>query len=418
MKLLKAHKIKLNPTPEQERYFWQASAVARRAWNWALGEYNGRKIEGLPVKIKGKGDCLIKEFVTIKNSDPEWSWMNEVTTWAYQGAFGDLQQAVSNYFTKKKNGTLIKPPDWKPRKDGKPFGWPTFKARNRTIPAFYIANVALKFDGCNVQFDKGRVGWVNMAEALRFDGKVMAGRIRYQSGRWWLSVQVQVEEELPDPKLDTVYVDLGVRYLAKCSDGKVYENPKALPKMLKKLRRLQRKLDRQRRANNPDNYNDDGTVKAGPKTWIISQNMKKTEAKITKLHYRVTCLRQDASHTMTTEITENYGVIVIEDLDVSKMLKDNPTAKYLADAGLYEKRRQLEYKAAWRNGQVITTGQFEPTNKQCAACGFVNDVLRVGQEKWECPNCKRINDKYNNSLKNIKEFEQSNSSARTTGAGT
>lgn len=402
--MLKAHKIKLNLTPEQEQYFWRAAGTARFAFNWGLAEYNralDHNRQNPDNKIQVSGRLLKKQFTQER---PEW--VAEVTTWAVQGAFDDLQAAFSRYFDIVK-GKIPAPPrkNNKPRNDGRPHHWPRFKARNKTTPAFYLANSTLHFDGHQFWFDWRRVGWINMTESLRLDGKVMGARISYQSGHWWLSVQVAIDDEpIPESRPESVYVDLGVRYLAKTSDGRTYQNPRALPKALKKLRRLQRHLDRQRRANNPDNYNENGTVKAGPKTWIISQNMKKTRAQIIRLHYRIKCLRQEAAHLMTTEIARSYGLIVIEDLDIKEMLGDNPTAKYLADAALYEKRRQLEYKAKWYGGRILIVDKFEPTNKQCNACGSVNDALKIGAEKWECPNCGRVNDKYNNSILNIKDF--------------
>jgi len=136
--VIKAHKIRLNPTPEQEHYFWQCAGVARFAWNWALDKYNQRKAEGQTVKIISKGDCLKSEFARLKKTD--YPWLGDVQSYAYQQAFLDLKKAISRYFELKKTGKLIPPLEWKPRKDGKPFGWPRFKSRTKSNPSFYLAN--------------------------------------------------------------------------------------------------------------------------------------------------------------------------------------------------------------------------------------------------------------------------------------
>ncbi len=403
--MLKAHKIRLNPTPEQSQYFWRAAGIARLAWNWGLAEYNRRKEAGEKVKITGKGETLKNEFSALKNI--KYPFCLEVTTYAWQQAFIDLQKAINRYFDFKKKGLLVKPRDWKPRKDGKSFGWPRFKSRNRSTPAFYEANTGLRFDGNNVRLPK--IGSVNMTEPLRLAGKVMGARITYSGGHWWISAQVDTPDEPPKKPVNhqQVEVDMGIRYLAVTSDGDRYENPKALPKAQAKLARFQQLLDRQRRANNPDNYNEDGTIKAGPKTWVVSNRMKKTEFKIARLHARIKNVRQDAAHKMTTKIATSYGTVVIEDLDLSQMLNNNPTAKWLADAALYEKRRQLEYKTTWNGGELKIVDTLKCTNKRCSQCGYVNDYVKSHMLTWTCQNCEAENDKYVNSNKNIKHLNTS-----------
>lgn len=399
MKVTKAHRIKLNPTSEQEQYFWQAAGIARYAFNWGLARYN--KIldynrEHPDNKQKVSGRLLKKEFNRVR---PEW--ITEVTTWANQGAFDDLQLAFKMFWDKNKKGLI--PKAKKPRRDGRPNGWPRFKSRNKSTPSFYLANTALRFDNHFVQFDKKRVGWVNMAETLRFNGKIMGARISYRHGHWWLSVQVEVDHEALEHNNDVVGVDLGIKYLAVTSDGEMFENPKALEKAQRKLRRLQRKLDRQRRANNPDNYNEDGTVKSGPKEWVTSNKMRETERQITKLHYRVRCIRNEASHQMTTSLTRNYGVIGIEDLNIKGMQQNGRLSKAISDAALYEKRRQLEYKADWNGGIVIPVDRWFPSSKKCNNCGWINGELKLSDRKWTCQECGQINHRDGNAALNIRD---------------
>ncbi len=386
---------------EQEAYFWQAAGVARYAWNWALGEYNRRKTEGLSVKIVGKGETLKSEFTALKKTD--CPWLADVTSYAYQAAFIDMQRAISRYWKLKKEGQLEPPKGWKGRKDGRPFGWPRFKSKRKCTPSFYLANNGcFRLDGHWVRIQKCP-DLVNMAEELRFNGKAMGARVTYQHGHWWLSVQVEVEHEPPQHDGGAVGIDLGVKYLAVTSDGQEFHNPKALQRAQRKLRRLQRKLDRQRRANNPDNYNADGMVKKGPKEWTISNNMRETEGQIAKLHYRVACIRNEASHTMTTEIARRYSIIGIEDLNVNGMLKNHSLAKAISDAALYEKRRQLEYKSAWNGGVVVPIDMWFPSSKRCNECGWINVDLKLSDRQWTCQNCGVIHPRDGNASKNIRD---------------
>lgn len=397
--LKKAHKIRLNPTPEQIDYFWKATKVSRNAWNWALSEYNRRSGEGKKVKITGKGDTLKAEYTSIKN---DFEFAYDVTSYASQQAFLDLQRAISTYFDKKKKGLLKPSKDRKPRKDGKPFGWPRFKSIHRTIPSFYEANLGLRFNGYHVKFPK--LGVVNMAEQLRFDGKVLGARVSYRQNHWWLSVQVEFEADIIIPKNGAVGIDLGIKYLATTSNGAYYENPKAFIVAQNKLRRLQRKLDRQRRANNPDNYNENGTAKKGVTQWVVSGKMKKTEAAITKLHAKIANIRIDASHKLTTELTNEYSIICLEDLNIKGMLQNGRLSKAISDAAFYEKRRQFEYKAKEHEVQIVFIDQWFPSSKLCNACEeWIYAELDLSEREWICQNCGSVNERDENAALNIRD---------------
>lgn len=403
MKTLLAHKIKLNPTPEQAAYFDRACWVARDAWNWGLNEINEGSTNGRLPKITGGGDTLKSRFAAIKAE--QYPHANDVTTHAYQQAFIDLQTAVNNYFRRLKNGELKPPPGWKGRRDGRPFGWPSFKSRYHCTPSFYESNQGLRFDGHNVRLP--RIGWINMTETLRFTGKVMGARISYSGGAWWIAVQVQMEREVPQARDGAAGVDLGIKYLATVSDGQTtteYENPRQTYEHARELRRLQRKLDRQRRASNPDNYNADGTAKPREQCapWVHSNKSRRTEARIAKLHQHIANARQDAAHKMTSQIARDYGVVVVEDLNVRGMMQNRKLAKAIADAALYEKRRQLTYKTELHGGVVIVVDRWYPSSKTCSACGWVHAELRLSDREWTCQSCGVIHHRDANAAENLR----------------
>lgn len=214
--------------------------------------------------------------------------------------------------------------------------------------------------------------------------------------------QVEVDHEMPKNNSDAVGVDFGIKYLAITSDGEIYDNPKPLEKALKKLRRLQRKLDRQRRVNNPDNFNEDGTAKKGQREWITSNKMKKTEAQIIKLHYRVANIRRETAHELTTGLTQNYGVIGIEDLNLKGMMQNGRLSKSVADAGLYEKRRQLEYKSEWNGGTTVPVDRWFPSSKTCSECGWINAELKLSDRQWTCQECGTVHHRDGNAAVNIR----------------
>ena len=115
--------------------------------------------------------------------------------------------------------------------------------RDRETPAFYQANICLRFDGHLIKIQKCP-GLVNMAEPLRFDGRVMGARITYHANHWWLSVYVEIDHEGEIHNADVVGVDLGIKYLAVTSDGQIFENPRPFVSAQRKLARLQRSFAR------------------------------------------------------------------------------------------------------------------------------------------------------------------------------
>lgn len=163
--MIRAHQIRLNPTPEQETYFYKAAGTARFAYNWAVDQWD--KVEGK----KPGANALKKAFNAIKRE--QFEWVYDVTKCAAEQAFADFGVALTKYYQDKG-------------------GKPQFKSRNRGHFSFYLAND--KFDVSGHWIKVPKLGLVNMAEKLRFHGKIMSARIKKQGNHWYASITV----EMPD----------------------------------------------------------------------------------------------------------------------------------------------------------------------------------------------------------------------------
>ncbi|MFP4436893.1 MAG: RNA-guided endonuclease InsQ/TnpB family protein [Chloroflexaceae bacterium] len=193
----RAHKIRLNPTPEQEQYFRQAAGNARFAWNWAVARLRQARNAGEKLPLVGD---LKAAFNRIKRD--QFPFVMETTKCAPEQAFADLRQALANYFNdgkKRKNG--------KRRKDGKRVGFPKFKSRKRGYGSFYLSNDKFTVDGHGIRIPK--LDWVNMTEPLRFAGKIMSARISERAGYWFVSIQVQLPTSEQAAPERVIGVDLG-----------------------------------------------------------------------------------------------------------------------------------------------------------------------------------------------------------------
>jgi putative transposase len=346
----RAHKIRLNPTPEQEVYLRKAAGTARFVYNWGLGEVkraldDGRKPES-PLDLKARFNAIKRE---------QFPWVYEVTKCAAESAFRNLAAALTN-FRKSKRG----------ERKGKRIGFPKWKSKRKGFGSFYLANDKFSIDDHILTVP--RLGRVNMTEPLRFTGKIMGATISYRAGWWWASIQVDVPHEPPIHTGHTVGVDVGVKNLAVSSDGQVFENQKHLHRAYRTLRRLQRQLSRRVKGSN---------------------NRGKAVLKLARAHYRVACLRADAHHKASAQIARKAALIGIEDLNVAGMLKNRRLARAVSDASLSEFHRQLRYKAAWYGGRVKQSiASIPPASSTTAVvatrriwiwrivCGSVRSVTR------------------------------------------
>jgi putative transposase len=360
----------LDPNNIQATYFARACGVARFAYNWALSEWN--RLYALGEKIS-EGQ-LRKCLNAIKRE--QFPWMLEVTKCAPQLAIMDLGTAFKNFFT-----GLAK--------------YPQFKKKGRH-DSFSISNDQFKVKGSAIRIPG--LGLVRMREQLRFTGKILGATVSRTADNWFVSIQVEMSD--PEPihfgKSQAVGVDLGVINLATLSEGPPVPGPKPHKALLSRLRRLNRSLSRKT-----------GAMKGEKK----SRNFIKATKKLSKLHARISNIRADALHQLTTTLTRTYSVIGIEDLNVSGMVKNHHLARSIMDMSFFEFRRQLEYKAKITGSSVVVAERFYPSSKTCSECGYKIDELPLSIRLWTCPACGAQHDRDINAARNLKNLAVSSTVA-------
>lgn len=324
-----AHKIALDPNNVQATYFARAAGTARFAYNWALAEwkrqYEAWKLDNsLP---KPSQAALRRQLNAIKRE--QFPWMLEVTKNAPQMAIIQLGDAFKNFFAGRSR-------------------YPQFRKKG-VHDRFTLTNDQFSIDGSRIRIPN--LGWVRMCEPLRFTGKIMSATVSRVADRWFVSITVDTQNDLPLPKAENqgaVGVDLGVSALATLSTGETITGPKPHKALLNRLRRLSRSLSRKQKG---------------------SANRKKAKAKLARLHARIANIRADALHKLTSDLTSRFRTIGIEDLNVRGMVKNRHLSRSIADMGFFEFRRQLEYKSLRRGGQVVVAERFFASSKTCSACG-------------------------------------------------
>jgi len=382
----------------------RAFAASRYAWNWGKeildAEYHISRVQYRETGEKYKFTHARELKKLFNKQKPDW--IKDKTASATQEAFDDLQRGIQRYFNIQKGKIKInlKHQD-EYRKDGMRHGWLNWRSKKKHN-SFRVTNIYLKFDGPNIRYN-ANVGFIRMCETLRFEGKIMNATLSYDGEWFWASVQVDIERSELEPKSGIVGIDLGITYLAVTSDGLIQPNPKAYYQVQAKMRRMQRKLARQRQSNNPECYNEDGTAKKGKRPLKKSNQMKRTEQKIKRTNSRIRDIRRNAQHQLTAKIARQYGLIVLEDLNVNGMLKNKKLAKAISDAGFSEIRRQFEYKADYHSAMVGVVDRWFPSSKLCSGCGDKKLDLNLNNREWTCEHCGQQNERDLNAAINLKK---------------
>jgi IS605 OrfB family transposase len=339
--MIRAHKIRLNPTPEQANYFARAAGTSRFVWNWALAEWNRQYEAGeKPTALK-----LKKQFNAIRRTQFSWTW--EVTKNASEQPFLDLGKAFTAFFAGKAKR-------------------PKFKSKKRSKPSFYLANDQFELGDHRLWIPK--LGWANMAENVRFSNKVTGARVTKTADWWFVSIQVELPDALPEHKQAVVGIDVGLNRLATLSTGEGVENQAFLKTALKQLRQANKRLHRRT---------------------LGSKNREKARKQVARLHYRITCMRDDVLHKLTTRLANCYGIIGVENLNLRGLLKNRKLSRSFSDAALGKLLMLLTSKVEQRGGQVIKVDRFFASSKTCHCCGWKWEEMELSDRVFLCqhPHC-------------------------------
>ncbi len=332
-----AHKIELKPNNKQRTYFKKACGISRFVWNRAIAEWEkqykgGKKPSGMGLK---------KQFNSIKKK--EFPWTKEVTKYAAQQPFLDIQNAYKRFWWKLANR-------------------PKFKKKGKSKDSFYVGGDQVKIKGKKICVPN--LGWVRLKEQLRFEGKINSATFSRTADIWFVSVQVETKTEFVKcMTCNSVGIDFGINKMATLSNGVALESPKPLKSNIRRLGRLQRELKKKE---------------------FNSRNYQKQKIKVAKIHSKVCNIRNDTLHKITTYLTKNYLEIGIEDLNIKGMVKNHKLARSILDIGFGEFRRQLGYKSKMRGNTVKIHDRFFPSSKTCSFCGKIKESLTLKDRVFKC----------------------------------
>jgi putative transposase len=397
--MLLSHRIRFDASPAQCDYFARAAGTARRVWNWAVAECQRQIAAGLQPNAM----ALKRQFNAMKYAHPDWldidgrPWLRTIHRDAHAQPFAHLAKAWTRYFVARKAGQ----PGYPPR----------FKKRGRCRDSFYVANDKFRVEGQRAVLPK--VGRVALAEALRFQGKIMGATVSRQADRWFLAVQVEMSDGAALRHRvgnGVIGVDLGVSAAATLSTGEKIAAPRPLRAALRRLRIRSRRQSKKVQAAKAA-AGISGSIPKGTRL-PKSANQVKGARSLARLHARIARVRADFTHKLTTRLCRENQAVAIEDLHVKGMLANARLARSIADVGFYEIRRQLQYKAQRYGTAIVLADRWYPSSKLCSACGQKNATLTLAERAWTC-SCGVRHDRDVNAAINLQRLATGALAART-----
>ena len=381
--MIETIKVRLSPNNKQLTKLFQYSGCSRFAYNWAIArEHENYKLGN---KFLQDGE-LRKEFTQLKKQE-DYKWLTKISNNVTKQAIKDACNSYKRFFKGKSKH-------------------PKFKSKKNSKQSFYQDSVAIKFTDTHVKVEgftmshkknKQKLNWIKLCEKGRIptNCRYMNPRITFDGLHWYISVSVDVEDNTTIPTNESIGIDLGIKNLAVCSDGNTYKNINKSPKVTKlekKKRRLQRSISRKY------NINKEG------ERYKKTSNIIKREKELLKVIKRLTNIRRNHLHQTTSEIVKRKpSFICIEDLNVSGMMKNKHLSKSIQQQGLYEFRRQIEYKSTWNNIPVIIADRYFPSSKLCSCCGEIKKDLKLSDRIFQC-DCGNIIDRDYQASSNLKKY--------------
>lgn len=363
--MLRAYKYRIYPTNEQKALFAKTFGCCRFVYNWALN----LKITAYKERKETLGNVYLTNLMKSELK-AEHDWLKEVNSQSLQSALRNLDTAYANFF---RNTKAVGFPKFKSRKSGQSFLCPQH---------------------CSIDFAKGTIT-IPKAKDIpavlhrKFKGTVKTVTVSMTpSGRYFASVLVDTviqEQKTSEPVHDTaIGIDLGIKSLAVCSDGRTFDNPKNLQRSLEHLALLQKRMSRKRKG---------------------SANRNKARIRVARLQEHIANCRRDNLHKIAHALTHDSQVrtICMEDLNVKGMQRNHHLAQAVGDASFGTFLTMLEYKCRWYGVKLIKIDRFAPSSKTCGKCGYVYKGLKLSERSWTCPECGTHHDRDFNAACNIKE---------------
>ena len=392
-------KIRIYPTPEQEKILWKGFGVRRWVYNWGIDAYF--------ANYKNKNYITNYDLNKILNqcrreNPEEYGFLSEVNGMIREMALDDLYNSIkawNKYHTK-----LFANPDhkitkkeydkYRPKYKSKKNNEQSYKLRNKcrnfkhTITAHYI-NIPnkSKIDKINV-YTKENISYLRQDKEN--PNKIHMMSIQYKSGKYYAYI---VYERTNQSNIrnnnNKIGIDLGIKHLLAYYDG----NTSGIFDIPNNIKYLENKIDKYQRIKDRKKYN--------------SNNYKKTVLYLNKLYDKIHNIREDLQQKLTTKLCKNYHEIKIDDFSFQAAHNLKRSRRKLSVIAPYEFKIMLEYKSKIYDNIITYIPKFTPTTQTCSKCGNIlhdDEKLSLKDRKYHCKLCGNNIDRDINSAINVYNY--------------
>jgi putative transposase len=364
-KIIKGHQYRIYPSSAQEIALSKAFGSSRWLFNYAL---NKKSTEWATNKKNISWVTIANELPSLKENI-ETSWLKYCPSQVLQMSLRNLDNAYTNFFKKLAE-------------------YPNFKSKHGKQSIQFPQGVKINKETNKIFLPK--IGLVKIVLHREFEGKIKTVTIKKnKSGKYFASLLVETNgvclEKSRVEEKTTIGLDVGIKDFLTTSTGIKIENSKFTKKYEKKITKNNRKLHKKK---------------------LGSKNRNKQRIKLAKIHEKISNSRKDFLHKVSRQLTNDNQIrtIVVEDLNVSGMMKNHKLAKAIQDCSWSTFFNQLKYKCEWKGINLLEIGRFEPSSKMCSNCGKINQDLQLKDREWVCKECGTKHDRDINAAKNILDF--------------
>lgn len=377
--MLKSFKTEINPTKKQIIKINKTIGACRYIYNFYIA-HNKKLYKNGEKFISGKNFSVWLNNEYLPNN-PDKHWIKEVSSKSIKKSIEDGNTAFLNFFKHKSN-------------------FPKFKKKdNSDVKMYFVKN---NENDCLCERHKIKVptlGWVRLKEKGYIPTSkngfiIKSGTISYKAGRYYISVLINIpEQNKQNNNKSGIGIDLGLKDFVICSNGFIYQNinkTNNIKKIEKKLKREQRKMSRKIIS-----------IKKGEST---KKNFVKQKLKVQKLYQRLTNIRTDyLNKTINSIVKTKPSFIVIEDLNVSGMIKNRHLSKAVAQQKFFEFKTKLINKCKENNIELRIVDRWYPSSKICHNCGHIKKDLKLKDRTYICSECGYVEDRDINASLNLRD---------------
>ncbi len=365
------YQYRFYPTDQQQQSLGRLFGCVRVVYNDALAickQSVSEAGERTRSTKKPKSAELQKIVITQAKKTEERAWLSEVSNIPLQQSVADLEIAFKNFFNSCKG-----------KRKGRKVGYPKFKKRTNSQSArFRIGGFSVKDGGVYL----AKIGVVKPIWSRELPASPSSVTvIKDCANRYFLSFVVDIEPISVEAKNQSIGIDLGIKTFAVMSNGEkaVSPNYKALDR---RVRKLQKKLARQQKD---------------------SKRRNRTRIQMALLHNQIADTRKDFLHKLSTRIVSENQTIVLEDLNVSGMVKNRKLSRAISQQGWRDFRVLVEAKSEKYGRKFVVINRWEPTSQSCSECGYRWSKIDLSIRSVLCLNCGTEHDRDENASVNIEK---------------